>query len=88
MLLQKYGFHGNLDTGDIINQIIGIPQSVNVTHIVFMGMGEPMDNLENVLKACEIIISEWGLACKFKKRNSVYSRCYPCYRTVSPKIRM
>jgi 23S rRNA (adenine2503-C2)-methyltransferase len=58
----KYGFHGNLNAGDIINQIIGIPQSVNVTHIVFMGMGEPMDNLENVLKACEIIISEWGLA--------------------------
>jgi 23S rRNA (adenine2503-C2)-methyltransferase len=58
----KYGYQGNLNTGDIINQIIGIPQSGKVTHVVFMGMGEPMDNLENVLKACDIITSEWGLA--------------------------
>ena len=58
----KYGYLGNLNAGDIINQIIGIPESRTVTHIVLMGMGEPMDNLENVLKACEIITSEWGLA--------------------------
>lgn len=58
----KYGYLGNLNAGDIINQIIGIPESVAVTHIVFMGMGEPMDNLENVLKTCEIITAEWGLA--------------------------
>lgn len=58
----SYGFHGNLTAGDIINQIIRIPDSEKVNHIVFMGMGEPMDNLENVLKACRIITSEWGLA--------------------------
>lgn len=58
----KYGYRGNLNTRDIINQIIGIPQSGKITHIVFMGMGEPMDNLENVLKACDIITSEWGLS--------------------------
>jgi 23S rRNA (adenine2503-C2)-methyltransferase len=58
----KYGYQGNLNSGDIINQIIGIPQSDKVTHIVFMGMGEPMDNLDNVLKACDIITAEWGLA--------------------------
>jgi 23S rRNA (adenine2503-C2)-methyltransferase len=57
-----YGFHGNLSAGEIVNQIISIPDSGKVTHVVFMGMGEPMDNLENVLKACEIITSEWGLA--------------------------
>lgn len=58
----KYGFKGNLSAGEIINQIISIPQAEKVTHVVFMGMGEPMDNLENVLKACNIITSEWGLA--------------------------
>jgi 23S rRNA (adenine2503-C2)-methyltransferase len=58
----KYGFHGNLSAGEIINQIIGIPDLEKVTHVVFMGMGEPMDNLENVLKACEIITAGWGLA--------------------------
>jgi 23S rRNA (adenine2503-C2)-methyltransferase len=58
----NYGFRGNLSAGDIVNQIISIPEASKVTHIVFMGMGEPFDNLENVLKACEIITSEWGLA--------------------------
>ena len=57
-----YGFHGNLSALDILNQIISIPDSEKVTHVVFMGMGEPMDNLENVLKACRIITSGWGLA--------------------------
>lgn len=58
----RYGFRGNLSAGEIINQIIGIPGAGEVTHIVFMGMGEPMDNLENVLKACEIITAAWGIA--------------------------
>ncbi len=40
----RYGFHGNLDAGDIISQILGIPQAGKVTHVVFMGMGEPLDN--------------------------------------------
>ena len=58
----KYGFRGNLTAGEIINQIIAIPFADKVTHVAFMGMGEPMDNLENVLKACRIITAEWGLA--------------------------
>ena len=58
----RYGFHGNLSTGEIVNQITGIPEAGKITHVVFMGMGEPMDNLENVLKACEIITAEWGLS--------------------------
>ncbi|MDX9811923.1 MAG: 23S rRNA (adenine(2503)-C(2))-methyltransferase RlmN [Bacteroidales bacterium] len=58
----KYGFHGNLSVRSIISQVLGLPESERVTHIVFMGMGEPLDNLDNVLKACEIITAEWGLA--------------------------
>jgi 23S rRNA (adenine2503-C2)-methyltransferase len=58
----RYGFRANLTAGEIVNQIIAIPQAQKVTHIVFMGMGEPMDNLENVLKACRILTAEWGLA--------------------------
>jgi len=58
----RYGFAGNLSAGEIVNQVIGIPFADKVTHIVFMGMGEPMDNLENVLKSCEILTSEWGLS--------------------------
>jgi 23S rRNA (adenine2503-C2)-methyltransferase len=58
----SYGFHGNLTAGDILNQVLSIPRSSEVNHVVFMGMGEPMDNLENVLKACRILTAEWGLA--------------------------
>jgi 23S rRNA (adenine2503-C2)-methyltransferase len=58
----RYGFHGNLSAGEIVNQIISIPDADKVTHVVFMGMGEPMDNLENVLKACKIITAGWGLS--------------------------
>jgi 23S rRNA (adenine2503-C2)-methyltransferase len=57
-----YGFAGNLSTGEIINQVLGIPDAEKVTHVVFMGMGEPMDNLSNVLKACGILTSQWGLS--------------------------
>ena len=58
----RYGYKGNLTAGEIVNQILGISQAERITHIVFMGMGEPMDNLEEVLKACSIITAEWGLA--------------------------
>lgn len=58
----RYGFRGNLTAGEIINQVISLPDAEKITHVVFMGMGEPMDNLENVLKACEILTAEWGLA--------------------------
>jgi 23S rRNA (adenine2503-C2)-methyltransferase len=58
----RYGFHGNLSAGEIVNQILSIQYAEKITHVVFMGMGEPMDNLENVLKACEILTAEWGLA--------------------------
>lgn len=58
----KYGFYGDLTAGDIVNQVISIPDTDKVTHVVFMGMGEPMDNLENVLTACTIMTSEWGMA--------------------------
>ncbi len=57
-----YGFRGNLSAGEIINQIISLPDAGKVTHVVFMGMGEPMDNLENVIKACGILSAEWGLS--------------------------
>jgi 23S rRNA (adenine2503-C2)-methyltransferase len=58
----RYGYKGDLTAGEIVNQIISIPQSQKITHVVFMGMGEPMDNLEHVTKACKIITAEWGLA--------------------------
>jgi 23S rRNA (adenine2503-C2)-methyltransferase len=57
-----YGFHGNLSAGEIVSQVLSIPDSEKITHVVVMGMGEPLDNPDNVLKACRILTSEWGLA--------------------------
>jgi 23S rRNA (adenine2503-C2)-methyltransferase len=70
-LTGRFGFRGNLSAGDIINQIISLPVAKEVNHVVFMGMGEPMDNLEEVLKACKIITSDWGLA--LSRRNITVS---------------
>ncbi len=58
----RYGFHGNLTAGEIINQVISIADAKKVNHVVFMGMGEPMDNLSGLLKAVEILTAGWGLA--------------------------
>lgn len=58
----KQGFQGQLSAGQIVNQIRSISERNDVTNIVYMGMGEPFDNLEQVLKSLEILTSEWGFA--------------------------
>uniref|UniRef100_UPI003217CE0F 23S rRNA (adenine(2503)-C(2))-methyltransferase RlmN n=1 Tax=uncultured Draconibacterium sp. TaxID=1573823 RepID=UPI003217CE0F len=58
----KQGFQGHLSAGEIINQIKSIDEVEEVTNIVYMGMGEPFDNLDEVLKSLEILTSEWGFA--------------------------
>ncbi len=58
----KMGFHGQLSTTEILNQIVSIPESASLTNLVFMGMGEPMDNLDEVLGALKVITSPWGFA--------------------------
>jgi len=58
----KQGFHGNLDSGDILNQLVSLPGKPALSNIVMMGMGEPMDNIDNVLKALEIMTAGYGYA--------------------------
>ena len=58
----KMGFKENLTAGEILNQIFSQPNFDLLTNIVFMGMGEPLDNINEVLRTCEILTSEWGLA--------------------------
>ena len=58
----KQGFQGQLTAGEIVNQVRNIPEWHEITNIVYMGMGEPFDNLEEVLKSLEILTSEWGFA--------------------------
>lgn len=58
----RQGFGHDLSTGEILNQFRSIPESGRLTNIVYMGMGEPLDNTENVLRSLEILTSEWGYA--------------------------
>jgi 23S rRNA (adenine2503-C2)-methyltransferase len=63
----KQGFQGQLSAGQIINQLRSLPGRSQVTNIVFMGMGEPFDNLEEVMKAQEILTAEYGFALSVRK---------------------
>lgn len=56
----KQGWSGNLSSAEIINQILSVPERDRLTNIVFMGMGEPMDNIDNILKTIEILTAAWG----------------------------
>ncbi len=58
----KQGFEGNLTAADILNQIYSLPEREQLTNIVFMGQGEPMDNLDNVLAATNALTAPWGWA--------------------------
>ena len=58
----KQGFVDQLTTAEILNQILSIPEAEKITNLVFMGMGEPFDNLLPVLRALEILTADYGFA--------------------------
>lgn len=69
----RLGFKANLTAAEIINQVLSIPPRdkedvmAPLTNVVFMGMGEPLDNLSEVEKAIEIMTAPWGLAWSPKR---------------------
>ena len=63
----RQGFHGNLSTAEILSQFIGIDEAGGLTNAVFMGMGEPLDNLDNVLRAIEVLTADWGFGWSPKR---------------------
>jgi 23S rRNA (adenine2503-C2)-methyltransferase len=56
----RQGFQGNLSSNEILNQFRSLPEFRNLTNIVYMGMGEPLDNITELLKTLEILTSDWG----------------------------
>ena len=60
------GFHGHLNAGEILNQIFEIDSMASHHHLsplsnlVYMGEGEPMDNIDNVLRSLEIMTADYG----------------------------
>lgn len=63
----KQGFQSHLKAREILNQVQSIPEREKLTNVVYMGMGEPFDNLEEVLKSLEILTSAYGYGWSHKR---------------------
>lgn len=63
----RQGFAASLTACDILNQICSLPERDRLTNIVFMGQGEPMDNLDNVMRSLAALTEEWGWAWSPKR---------------------
>ena len=59
----RQGLQQSLTAAEILNQAVSLPERDKLTNLVFMGMGEPLDNTDEVLRALEIITAEWGFGC-------------------------
>lgn len=58
----KQGFQVHLAAHEILNQIQSLPEREQLTNIVYMGMGDPMDNMDAVFRSLEVLTSDWGYA--------------------------
>ncbi|HAH56748.1 MAG TPA: 23S rRNA (adenine(2503)-C(2))-methyltransferase RlmN, partial [Bacteroidales bacterium] len=81
----KQGFQGHLSAGSILNQLRSIPERAVMTNIVYMGMGEPFDNLDAVMKSCEILTAEYGFAISARKITVSTIGIIPAMRTFLEK---
>jgi 23S rRNA (adenine2503-C2)-methyltransferase len=63
----KQGFNGHLSVTDIINQVYSVEESDQLTNLVFMGMGEPLDNYDRVKKVIELLTADYALAWSPKR---------------------
>jgi len=62
-------FHGQLTAGEIVNQLFSVPDFETISNIVYMGMGEPFDNYEEVKKSIDILTSDWGYGMSPRRIN-------------------
>lgn len=63
----RQGFHGHLSPADILSQFIAVDEADRLTNAVFMGMGEPLDNYDNVMRAIEVLTADWGFGWSPKR---------------------
>ena len=63
----RQGFHGNLSAADILSQFFGVDEAEELTNAVFMGMGEPLDNWEEVRRVIDVLTAPWGLGWSPKR---------------------
>ena len=92
----RQGFEGQLTATDILNQIYSLPERDRLTNVVFMGQGEPFDNLDQVLRATELLMAPYGWAWSpkritvstvgLRKGMERFLRESPCHLAVSLHI--
>ncbi len=63
----KQGFNGNLTAADILNQLFSVENAETVTNVVYMGQGEPFDNLDSVMDSLRVLQADWGLGWSPKR---------------------
>lgn len=63
----KQGFNGNLTANEILNQIYSVREAEDLTNVVFMGMGEPLDNYDELKKTLDIMTADYGMAWSPKR---------------------
>ena len=79
----RQGLQHSLSTNEILNQIGSLPERERLTNVVFMGMGEPLDNLDSLLPALEVLTSAWGIRLVAHTNHSFDRRCSLPARTIS-----
>ena len=57
----KQGFEKNLSVAEIVNQVLSLPEFDSLSNIVFMGMGEPLNNYDALMRSLDILTGAWGL---------------------------
>ena len=63
----RQGFHGNLSASMILSQFVAIDEAPDLSNAVFMGMGEPLDNFDEVMRAIAVLTSDWGFGWSPKR---------------------
>lgn len=90
----KSGLIRNLTAGEIIEQIIWVARKSGcaITNVVFMGMGEPLDNFEEVMKALEILTAQWGFEMGGRKitvsTSGIPEKIYEFVKRTGGRIRL
>jgi len=86
-LTGNFGLTRNLTAGEIVNQVCGAMKDGPVNNIVFMGMGEPLHNLDNVIRALEILYATDGLDFSPRKVTVSTSGLVPEMRKIGQAVR-
>ena len=85
-LTATMGLMRNLEVHEIVGQVLELSRETKITNIVFMGMGEPLHNLENVARACEILIAQEGLDFSKRKVTISTSGLVPAIRKLNTRL--